>query len=97
MKNFLFNTKIGVTVIIVVISMITLLLSTTISLLLWGGGRIIFIDLYESGLINTNILDSCTTLWTLLNIVLFILGTLLLWFYLMENIGTKYDTDETTK
>ena len=91
MKNFLFNTVVGVIFTMIIIAIFSLLLSTTITLLIWGGGIMIFNDIYANDVINVMILRTTTTLWTLINIVLFILVTIWLFIELMTITNDKYN------
>lgn len=90
MKKFLFDTTLGVILSIIVVSMMALLVSITASLLIWGGGVMIFNDIYANDLIPMFILRSATTFWTLLSIVIFILMTIWIWMELMKGVADRY-------
>lgn len=91
MKNFLFNTPFGVIIVMIILLVMALVLSITASLLIWGGGIMIFNDIYNNDVINVMILRTATTLWTLINIVLFILITAWLFIQLMVDVNERYN------
>jgi hypothetical protein len=80
----------GVILSITVVSMMTLLVSVTTTLLIWGGGIIIFNDLYANDIIPLVILRSAVSCWTLMSIVIFILLTIWIWMVLMKSVADKY-------
>jgi hypothetical protein len=91
MKNFLFNTPFGVIIVMIILLVMALVLSITASLLIWGGGIMIFNDIYNNDVINVMILRTATTLWTLINIVLFVLITAWLFIQLMVDVNERYN------
>ena len=100
MKKFLFDTLMGVILSITVVSMMTLLVSVTTTLLIWGGGIIIFNDLYANDIIPLVILRSAVSCWTLMSIVIFILLTIWIWMVLMKyaiSVADKTDAENIAK
>lgn len=97
MKNFLFNTPIGVIITIIIIGMISITLSTTACVFIWGLGVMVFNDLRDNNIINTNIIITTTTVWTLFNIVFYIIVTIWLWLDLMVTVNSRYNLDKNEK
>lgn len=90
MKKFLLDTTLGVVLTIIIVSMMTLMVSITASLLIWGGGILIFNDIYANDIIPIVVLRSTVTVWTLFSIVLFILMTIWIWMELMKSVADRY-------
>lgn len=97
MKKFLFNTDFGSVLLVIVLSMITITLSTTLSIMIWGGGRFIYTTLIDNHVLNQDVLTSCNTVWTLLNIVGYILITLWMWVSLLTAVDTNFNTPKNEK